>query len=308
MHAAPALPVRARVNISDPLEVSADLDLARLTLFIGPNLNGKSLVLRCIYTALKGEKYNLSLSFRGVEGCEVDSEADYVLYADPYMVTYYLYDKYRKYFESAEPEEGLSGLAEIGRDVRGPIDNLLDFKSLIRDEDLKDALDEEGEALNEIRKELSEVGHEEEYKYLLPLTVSVTRRGLEWRDAFGDKGDSVTDVTPFFYPAFVVTAAVYAYAMSKESRVVLLLDEPEAFSYPSSAYAMGRIFRHLTGRSANLYVIAVTHSWDLFAGAYRGGAEWVKVYTYRREGRKVAVEPLRDDLYIPGFSVSALLR
>ena len=161
--------MRARVNISDPLEVSADPDLARLTLFIGPNLNGKSLVLRCIYTALKGEKYNLSLSFKGVEGCEVDSEADYVLYADPYVVTYYLYDKYRKYFEYAESqEESLSELAEIGRDVRGPVESLFEFKSLIPDDDLAQALDEVDTVLEELRSELREAGHEEEYKYLLP--------------------------------------------------------------------------------------------------------------------------------------------
>ena len=135
----------------------------------------------------------------------------------------------------------------------------------------------------------------------------MTRRGLEWRDVFGGMGDRVTDVTPFFYPAFVVTAVSYAYAMSRKHKVVLLLDEPEAFSYPSAAYTMGRILRHLTGKSTNLYVIAITHSWDLYAGAEKDRPEWVEVYTYRREGRKASIEPLRKGLYIPGFSVSGLL-
>ena len=300
--------MKVKINISKPVKVAADLNLPRLTLFIGPNLNGKSTVLRCIYSAVKGEKYNLSLSFKPVEGCEVDGEADYVLYADPYVVTYYLYDKYRKYFEYAESqEESLSELAEIGRDVRGPVESLFEFKSLIPDDDLAQALDEVDTVLEELRSELREAGHEEEWEYLLPLRVYVTRRGLEWRDVFGGMGDRVTDVTPFFYPAFIVTAISYAYAMSRKHKVVLLLDEPEAFSYPSAAYTMGRILRHLTGKSTDLYVIAITHSWDLYTGTEKNRPEWVEVYTYRREGEKVSVEPLKRGLYIPGFSVSGLL-
>ena len=299
--------MKVKVNISDPVEVSAELDLPRLTLFIGPNLNGKSTVLKCIFTAMKGKRYWLTLRFNDVEGCEVDEEVNYVLYADPYMVTYYLYDKYKQYFLMAEEAERLSELAEIGRDVRGPVDDLLEFKSLIPDDYLAEAGHEVDKVLEKLHDELREAGHEEEWKYLLPLRVYVTKDGIEWRDVFEKKGEGVTNVTPFFYPAFIVTATTYAYAMSKKRKVVLLLDEPEAFSYPSAAYTMGRIFRHLSEKSDNLYIIAITHSWDLYAGAEKDRPEWVEVYTYKREGKKVSIEPLRKGLYIPGFSVSGLL-
>lgn len=304
--------MKVKVNISDPLDIHTELDLNKMTLFIGPNLNGKSLLLRCIYSSVTGVKYNLTVDFKPIGECSVDESFDYTLYIDPYVLTYYIYDKYKSYFEysessSEEASAAITALSEIGKDTTSIL-KLLDIRSLARDEDLSDAINEVDTVVKEIREELKKVNHEEEAKYLLPLRVSVTKQGIEWVDVFGDEGNNVTVLTPSFYPSFVLTAVMYSYALSKKKvKVLLLLDEPEAFTYPSFAYTMGRVIRHLTNKSQYLYTFVITHSWDFYKGVLHGEQN-VSVFTFDREGRKVSVKPREKSWYIPGFSVSAILR
>lgn len=304
--------MKVKVNISDPLDIHTELDLNKMTLFIGPNLNGKSLLLRCIYSSVTGVKYNLTVDFQPIGECSVDESFDYTLYIDPYVLTYYIYDKYKSYFEysessSEEASATITALSEIGKDTASIL-KLLDIRSLARDEDLSDAIKEVDTVVKEIEEELKKVNHEEEAKYLLPLRVSVTKHGIEWVDVFGDEGNNVTVLTPSFYPSFVLTAVMYSYALSKKKvKVLLLLDEPEAFAYPSFAYTMGRVIRHLTNKSPYLYTIVITHSWDFYKGVLHGEQN-VSVFTFDREGRKITVKPKEKSWYIPGFSVSAILR
>jgi len=299
--------MKVNVNVTDPVEANVTLELTRLTLLIGPNLNGKSILLRCIYNSIKGLKYNLSVNYPPIGECSIDEDFNYVIYIDPYIITYYIYDKYREFFERYEGNEKLSKLSEIGKEVSG-ISRLLEIRSLSRDDDLFEAKQQVNNVIREITEELKEAKHEEEGKYLVPLWISLTKNGLEWRDIFGNEGTKITELPPSFYPSFVLTATMYSYALSKKrENVLLLLDEPEAFTYPSFAYTLGRIIRHLTENSEYLHVVAITHSWDFYRGLLHRNSSNVKVYVINRDGKKLEIVPREDSWYIPGFSVSAVL-
>lgn len=304
--------MKVQVNITEPLKIEESLDLGKTTMFIGPNLAGKSLLLRCIFSSItKAEKYVLTVDFDVVRECSVDEEFNYAIYVDPYAVTYLLYDKYGSLFEVEDEEitSRLSSLTYMREDVKGIL-RLAEIRSLTRDDDLVQAVNELNNVLKQIYEELKEVGHEEEVKYIHPLRIFVTGRGLEWKDAFGNEGNSVSNLSPSFYPSFVVTTALYSYALSKKRvKVLLLLDEPDAFAYPSFAYTMGRIIRSFSNKSEYLYTLIVTHSWDFYKGMLNNKPLDIRLFTCSRDGNTISIRPLSsDEWYIPGLSVSAVLR
>ncbi|MEM1627592.1 MAG: hypothetical protein QXV69_10115 [Sulfolobaceae archaeon] len=304
--------MRVRVNITEPLIIEGTLDLGRVALLIGPNLNGKSLLLRCIYHSAVGEKYVLTIGFDKVGECSVDEEFNHVVYIDPYAIAYFLYDKYKEFFEE-EPREKdtrkFTILSSVREDVKGIL-KIAEIRALTRDDDLFQGMKELENVVQQISQELKDVGHEEESKYIYPLRISVTTHGLEWKDVFGGEGTSVTQLTPSFYPSLVVTTVMYSYALSKKkAKVLLLLDEPDAFAYPSFAYTVGRIIRHFTDISDYLYAVITSHSWDFYKGILHGKSSNVKIFTWTRDGNKVSIVPFStEEWYIPGFSVSAVLR
>ncbi|WP_252896935.1 hypothetical protein [Metallosphaera hakonensis] len=193
---------------------SREAGVRKLTLFIGPNLNGKSLLLQCIYNSAKGEKHNLTVDFTGAGECSLNEEFDYVIYMDPYVITYYIYDKYRQYLDTEESEEkgrAFTGLSKLRDDVKA-IHRLLDIRELSRDDDIFEGWSRVNNVVSEITEKLKQANREDEAKYLIPLKISMTRYGIEWKDVFGDEGSGVTNLTPSFYPSFVLTATVYSYA------------------------------------------------------------------------------------------------
>ncbi|MGC9105434.1 MAG: hypothetical protein ACP5HQ_03300 [Thermoprotei archaeon] len=301
--------MKITANISEPVELKATLEANRITLIVGPNVAGKSVLLRCIFHSITGNKYDLSVETEPIKECSVNENFDDAVYLDPYAITYYIYDKYKDYFREAE-EVGeknleLTRLSKIGKDVSGIL-RLFYVRSRSRDEDLYEAMRlVEGEVA-EVSKEAKEAGHEEEVKYLMPLRISVTPEGIEWRDVFGNEGRSVTKLPPSFYSALALTAMIYSYALSKKEKVLLLLDEPEAFAYPSFAYTLGRVAQRLASSSENLYIIATTHSWDFYKGVMRS-SNLVTAYVMTRERNKVTLSTLKEGWYIPGFSLSGVL-
>ncbi|BFI75736.1 hypothetical protein [Sulfurisphaera ohwakuensis] len=302
--------MKVQVNITEPLKIEESLDLGKTTMFIGPNLAGKSLLLRCIFSSItKAEKYILTVDFNIVRECSIDEEFNYAIYVDPYAVIYFLYDKYKSLFEEEETSSKLSSLTHVREDVKGIL-RLSEIRSLTRDDDLVQAANELNNVLTQISEELKEVGHEEEVKYIYPLKISVTSRGLEWKDAFGNEGNSVNNLSLSFYPSFVVTTALYSYALSKKRvKVLLLLDEPDVFAYPSFAYTMGRIIRNFSNKSEYLYTLIVTHNWDFYKGMLHDKPLNLRLFTCSRNGNTISIRPLSiDEWYIPGLSVSAVLR
>lgn len=292
-------------NISEPVELKTTLETNRITLIIGPNLVGKTLLLRCIYGSTSGLKYNLSVDFPNMSECSVDEEFDHVIYLDPYAITYYIYDKYKEFFVEEDKGE-LLALSRIGREVSGIL-GLNEIRLRIKDDDLFKAMKFVEDEINEVAKEAREAGHEEEVKYLMPLRVYVTAEGIEWKDVFGNEGKYTTKLPPSFYPAFVLTTISYSYALSlKKEKVLLLLDGPETFAYPSTAYVLGRVAQRLASGSENFYIITTTHSWDFFEGVLRS-KNLTTIYVMMREGNKAKIVPFEEGWYIPGFSLSGVL-
>ncbi|MBB5254602.1 hypothetical protein [Sulfurisphaera ohwakuensis] len=302
--------MKVQVNIADPLKIEESLDLGKTTMFIGPNLAGKSLLLRCIFSSItKAEKYILTVDFNSVGECSIDEEFNYAIYVDPYAVIYFLYDKYKSLFEEEETSSKHSSLTYVREDVKGIL-RLAEIRSLTRDDDLVQAANELNNVLTQISEELKEVEHEEEVKYIYPLKISVISRGIEWKDAFGNEGNSVNNLPPSFYPSFIVTAALYSYALSKKRvKVLLLLDEPDAFAYPSFAYTMGRIIRNFSNKSEYFYTLIITHNWDFYKGMLHDKPLNLRLFKCSRNGNTISIRPLSiDEWYIPGLSVSAVLR
>lgn len=295
------------INISEPVEIKTTLNFSRITLIIGPNLAGKSVLLRCIFHAVSGNKYNLSVETDPIKECSIDEKFDNAVYLDPYVITYYIFDKYKDYFIEPgwENDKEMIRLRRIGQDISNVL-KLSDLRARTRDEDLYDAMRLVDEEVAKVSKEAKDAGHEEEVKYIMPLRVSVTPEGLIWRDVFGGEGQGAVRLPPSFYPALVLATVMYSYALSKKEKVLLLLDMPEAFAYPSFTYTLGRVVQRLASSSENIYLIASTHSWDFYTGVKRAG-DLVTTYVMTREGDKVTLSTLKEGWYIPGFSLSGVL-
>ncbi len=83
---------------------SGELDLSKLTVIIGPNLSGKSAILKCIYSSVSApasEKFNLGSYIEPFGECQVEGEEnfDYVVYIDIYAITYRIYEEVRDLME-----------------------------------------------------------------------------------------------------------------------------------------------------------------------------------------------------------------
>lgn len=112
---------------------------------------------------------------------------------------------------------------------------------------------------------------------------------------------------PFSYPALITLVSTYLYALAVDMPTLFIVESPEAFTYPSIAYTVARVLRRLTLDSPYMNLIIFTNSWDVFAGAYRGDPNNVATYYIRERSNGVSIQEV-DDLYMPGFRVSTLLR
>ena len=270
----------ANININHPIEIKQYIHIKNLTIFIGENGSGKTTLLEKIFVTkfTKGNTIRIRAGYYLTDNRDPEeendtneTENDAVTIDEP--IDYIIYTNPSAVFTDT--------------------DSIKYLKSKITLSSFYDAISEVIYVLNEIHNELKANLHDEEF---MPITSALK---------LIDDPDRLSD-----YTSFIITLTLYSYSLSRNGKnVLLLIDEPESFSYPSVVYTTGRIFRHLTMKSPNLFIITTTHSWDLFAGAYRGGADWLEVYNFKKlSGKKVLIERLNDDLYIPGFSMPALLR
>lgn len=290
------------------VEIHKTIDIDKLTVLIGPNVSGKSLILRCIYSSLKSTKYVMSIPFDELKECRIDEDDfDYVIYNDVYSIVYYIYDQYRKeleYYLGDAQNPNYAFFLKISNDLR-TLDLLNEIRLRVSDESIFKANEEIRQLLNEIKGKLKQAGLEEEAEFILPLRVYPTAEGFEWEDYTGEKGQGVQDLPPSFYSSVIVTLMHYAYALSLKKKVMVLLDEPDAFAHPLLAYFLGRLIHKLVFKSPNLYAVVVTHNWDFFKGVTEG--ELPRVYVVTRKWKEVELYEWKGEIYVPGFSTSSVI-
>lgn len=266
--------LRIKANIEFPVEIRTTIEVPKIVALIGPNLSGKTTFI---------EHTIISLRNRGTK----------VFLMAPYITDY---GDQEKYFEDNNNslhdvvvEEKIDYVVYVNSRAPSVLaSDISNLRKMLRASYLAEAISVADEELFRIYSELKGAQHEEEYE-VIDMILS----------KLNEDPHSIST-----YSAYVMTIAIYSYALSKENRVLLLVDEPEAYTYPSVVYALARIFKHLAEKSDNMFMIIATHSWDFLTGLK---SNLVRVYNFRRVGNKVNIEPLDKGLYIPGFSVSGLL-
>jgi ABC-type molybdenum transport system ATPase subunit/photorepair protein PhrA len=96
---------------------NGELDLSKLTVIIGPNLSGKSAILKCIYSSVPApEKFNLGSYTEPFGECQVEEgeNFDYVVYIDVYAITYRIYEEVRDLINEWNGEVYIPGFGVTG--------------------------------------------------------------------------------------------------------------------------------------------------------------------------------------------------
>ncbi len=299
--------MRVKINIKlNSISFNGELDLPKLTVLIGPNLSGKSVILKCIYSSVPAlEKFNLGSYTESLGECQVEEgeNFDYVVYNDVYAIAYSIYEEVKDLMERYAdkiPTEMYSILEQ----QLATLSFLNNIRNLITDDEIGESREVVEKLLTEIKEKLKSLKLEEEIDYLEPLQLFPTKNGLNWKDFTGSRGEGVKYLSPSFYNAAIVTLMQYLYALSKKYKVLLILDEPEAFAHPSFAFFLGKLINKLTLESKNLFTICITHNWDFLQGI-KSGAK-VKVIRRKKDGR-VEINEWNGEVYIPGFGVTGML-
>lgn len=322
------------------LTVDLELDVRPLTMLIGPNLTGKSLVLQAL-AEHRGFKPRIDVP----SGLSVHVEPAFegeVLFIDSFRVVEQLYDVI------ADDLKGLlNGLRDLREAVRGNeeleakvnyiIDNLnniirsrlrrvltslLDAKGKIDDYAMEEALKILGNVKEEVIGKAREAGlrnFEHAFPvYVFPVYVPVEQKEqytYSWRDLeFNTHDEGVGRLSTGFAASLVVTGLVYAYALNKPAMV--LIEEPEVHAHPTQAFFLGYLTRRFVSeaikRGIDFYVVVSTHSFDYVNGAFED-ADWVKVYILNRKTEDDAIRLFVEGEWhgegvIPGFTEPSLWR
>jgi len=309
------------------INVDVNIELGLLTVFIGPNLSGKSLVACAIASALGG--------VRG-RGCPpdvystCDVEQGRVLFLDAYRSVLYIEELIRKELERLEElagdlkghsdewvshsgyalERSLVGLRDM---LRREPDLLLDIKRTTDDELLAEAGSIVREAVEEMRKYVEEMGLDVDVDSLLPIYISATDRGFIWRDPAGPQGSGLSRLPSSFSASILVTALKYSYATAREP-MYLIVEEPEIHAHPLQAFFLGHLARAFVERAERrglkLKFIATAHSIDFLRGVT---GDRTLVYFMRRRvdhsNKTITIELKKWDRkdVAPGFPEAAAL-
>jgi hypothetical protein len=308
--------------------VDIKVDVSGATALIGPNLAGKSLVLRCIYDRAR-VRIGRPLRVPPELICGVEREDYLAVYVDAYRAASQLYETaIRERLEVIR--EGAKALREVdAEDVRRAGDAiyraaaaveeilgdhrfLLYAKSRADDRLLADAARILDELYDEwLRKaEKARAEFKDVFDDFFPLMISATADGFAWTDRkAGTSGRGLERLSAAFSPALVALYAIYAYGIPRET--YLLVEEPEAHAHPLVSFFLGAYMRKLAKQSGGrLNVVVSTHSFDFLRGFWDEGT---KVYVLRRfieDGKillKVAGE-WRGEGYVPGFTDAAIYR
>jgi predicted ATPase len=321
-----------RVKISGELNkvvVEIEADASGAVALIGPNLSGKSLVLRCLYDRAV-YKIGRSIRFPSELTCGIDREDYVAIYVDAFRTASQLYEATIKerleiIKENAEflahefndivirrTNDAIYSAAEDIEMSFGDFQFLLEVKNRADDLLVTDAIRLFNEVYSELLKkaERAKAEFQDIFDDFFPLAVSVTTDGFTWTDRkVGISGRGLQHLSTVYAPALVALYAIYAYAIPQKT--YLLVEEPEAHAHPLTAYFLGAYLRRLAKQSGGrLNVVVSTHSFDFLRGFWDEG---VKVYVLRRvnkDGRLVlkATEQWRGEGYVPGFSDVTIYR
>jgi len=299
--------VSARLNYGGwTLVLDTSIELAPVTIFVGPNLTGKSLIMCLIASMAITEKAKkvypetcpTEVRMSGNVACNI--ETGYRIFLDAYRTSAYIYEKVKnRLYSLRRLGEFLENSIEIEiRETGEAIDkNIRHITSLLKRDILlllnaKKRIDERllveaekviKEELERFQNYISEMKLLADVDYLLPISISPTDKGYIWSDIAGPAGEGLSHLSTGFAAAMVVTALKYAYANARREPVYLFVEEPEAHAGPLQAFFLGHLAAVLTKRAeergAKLFFIASTHSLDFVRGATSG---WTNIYVTER--------------------------
>jgi len=299
--------VSARHNYGGwTLVLDASIDLAPVTLFVGPNLTGKSLIMCLIASSAFSEKAKgtypetcpTEVRKGGNVTCSI--ETGYGLFLDAYRTSAYIYEKVRDrlhdirrkgefletYTETEIRETGEridTAIRHIVNLLERDLLLLLNAKKMIEERLLVEAERTIENELERFQSYIREMKLQADVDYLMPISISPTDKGYIWSDVAGPAGEGLLHLSTGFAAAMVVTALKYAYASARREPVYLFVEEPEAHAGPLQAFFLGHLAAVLTKRAeergAKLFFVASTHSLEFVRGAISG---WTNIYVTER--------------------------
>jgi len=308
------------------LVLDVSIDLAPVTLLVGPNLTGKSLVM-CLLASALGRPHTTCPTVEARVRCPI--EGGYVLFLDAYRASAYVYEIIKGELSVLEElsdflsknaatehlgEKARETLDRIRAIMERELSELLDAKKKVDDTLLRDADIVTDREIEKFKKFVEEIKVQADVDYLLPLILIPKDGGYSWYDRAGPRGSHLRQLSTGFAAAMVVTALKYAYAIASDKPAYLFVEEPEAHAGPLQAFFLGHLAAVLTKRAeergAKLFFVASTHSIDFIRGATR---KWTKIYLMNREVRREAREivlkasPVESMEWIPHFPEAAIL-
>jgi len=246
--------------------LDAEVELAPVTLFVGPNASGKSLTLCSIAGALGG-RAELECPEAAARCAE---ERGNVFFLDAYRFA-------AKFAEIGTETPG--GLAPM---LRG-LEALFSMRRLADPKLLAEAEATVEEELARMEKAIAEMGLKADAADLLPIELAVEEGEIRWRDRAGPSGAGLRQLPAGLSAAMVAAGLKYAYAATGERPVYLFVEEPEAHAGPLQAFFLGHLAAVLTKRAeergAKLFFVASTHSLEFVRGATSG---WTNIYVTER--------------------------
>ena len=184
--------MRVKINIElNSISFNGELDLPKLTVIIGPNLSGKSVILKCIYSSVPApapEKFNLGSYTEPLGECQVEEgeNFDYAVYIDVYAITYRIYEEVKDLMERYADKIPTEMYSILEKQLP-TLSFLNDIRSLIADDEIGRSRKVVEKLLTEIKEKLKTLNLEEEIDYLEPLQLFPTKNGLNWKDFTGSR-------------------------------------------------------------------------------------------------------------------------
>jgi len=252
--------------------VDINVDLSKpMTIFIGPNLSGKTLTMMCIAKHSKKlfAKEHVIMSINAALGgvsCECDEEFDNAVFINSHRVkNASVLEKLRKHavnFSSAV-------------DTVNTIEN--EFRKIVEDVAIRI-----GEGAERFKNA---------FRHSIP---SIDFENL--------RGEPTA-------PSLVVLHAALTSALPGTK--VLLIDEPELHSHPTTAMFLGFLLTKLAMSDNTMRVVAATHSFEFLHGALTANENDTDVLVFDRknEGGSITLvaEKWEHTAAIPGFTEPGVL-
>jgi predicted ATPase len=242
--------------------VNINVDLSKpMTIFIGPNLSGKTLTMICIAKHSKHAIMGISTALGGV-ACESDEEIDHAVFVDSHR----------------------NGALEELRKHAVNLPRAVDTVNTIEDEFRK--------IVEDVAIRIGEGA--ERFK-------NAFRHSIPSIDFENLRGEPTA-------PSLVILHAALAHALPGTK--VLLIDEPELHSHPTTAFFLGFLLTKLAMSDNTMRVVAATHSFEFLQGALTSENN-VNVFVFDRriegETTTLTAEPWNHAAAIPGFTEPGVL-